>query len=295
MAINIAEAFAHRKKRVLLIDMDPQLHLTRFYGVIKPTDIDGPPAAQSYLSIVNTLDTVISYWEGKSPYKPSMTLNSLGVIKNNALGKTMWIDQFRFLPNDDNFSKYAWQWSNINLAPKGKVNPEVGYHLLKFFIELYSSNPKDNPDYIIIDAPPGINDWIVLNIINASDFVVLPVATGSFFDTEGMRVAIAMFENRKAVMRGDADYLVIPNNVKKRNRAHVANLGYLLQSKKLKPHLDPSLIVYERADIQNANTDGTSIFEAGKNEKLMGHFIRISKEIEKRMKSNKIITLKDKI
>ncbi len=145
-SINLAASLGVLKKKVLLIDLDPQGNTTTGVGINK-ADIN----KSIYDLIIDeaTLDEVIVKTKFKNLYVIPATINLAG--------------------------------ADIELIDKSKMDPTFvkGAQLKKYIDEI-----RDVFDFIIIDCPPSLG-ILTTNALTASDSVIIPVQC-EFFALEGI-------------------------------------------------------------------------------------------------------------
>lgn len=145
-SINLAASLGVLKKKVLLIDLDPQGNTTTGVGINK-ADIN----KSIYDLIIDeaTLDEVIVKTKFKNLYVIPATINLAG--------------------------------ADIELIDKSKIDPTFvkGAQLKKHIDEI-----RDVFDFIIIDCPPSLG-ILTTNALTASDSVIIPVQC-EFFALEGI-------------------------------------------------------------------------------------------------------------
>ena len=145
-SINLAASLGVLKKKVLLIDLDPQGNTTTGVGINK-ADIN----KSIYDLIIDeaTLDEVIVKTKFKNVYVITANINLAG--------------------------------ADIELIDKSKMDPTFvkGAQLKKYIDEI-----RDVFDFIIIDCPPSLG-ILTTNALTASDSVIIPVQC-EFFALEGI-------------------------------------------------------------------------------------------------------------
>ena len=145
-SINLAASLGVLKKKVLLIDLDPQGNTTTGVGINKA---DVNKSVYDLLIDEATLDEVMIKTKFKNLYVIPATINLAGV--------------------------------DIELIDKSKQDPTFvkGAQLKKHIDEI-----RDVFDFIIIDCPPSLG-ILTTNALTASDSVIIPVQC-EFFALEGI-------------------------------------------------------------------------------------------------------------
>ena len=145
-SINLAASLGVLKKKVLLIDLDPQGNTTTGVGINKA---DVNKSVYDLLIDEATLDEVMIKTKFKNLYVIPATINLAGV--------------------------------DIELIDKSKQDPTFvkGAQLKKYIDQV-----KDVFDFIIIDCPPSLG-ILTTNALTASDSVIIPVQC-EFFALEGI-------------------------------------------------------------------------------------------------------------
>ncbi len=145
-SINLAASLGVLKKKVLLIDLDPQGNSTTGVGIGKT---DYKKSIYELLKDEATLEDVIIKTKFKNLYVIPATINLAGI--------------------------------DFELMEKTKNDPEFvkGKQLKK-----YTDETKELFDYIIIDCPPSLG-ILTTNALTAADSVIIPVQC-EFFALEGI-------------------------------------------------------------------------------------------------------------
>lgn len=145
-SINLAASLGVLKKKVLLVDLDPQGNSTTGVGVSK-TDYD--KSIYDLLKDSTSLNEVIIKTKFKNLYLIPATINLAGI--------------------------------DFELLEMSKVDPSFsrGSQLKK-----YLDQAKEVFDYVIIDCPPSLG-ILTTNALTASDSVIIPVQC-EFFALEGI-------------------------------------------------------------------------------------------------------------
>lgn len=145
-SINLAASLGVLKKKVLLIDLDPQGNTTTGVGINKA---DVNKSVYDLLIDEAALDEVMIKTKFKNLYVIPATINLAGV--------------------------------DIELIDKSKQDPTFvkGAQLKKYIDQV-----KDVFDFIIIDCPPSLG-ILTTNALTASDGVIIPVQC-EFFALEGI-------------------------------------------------------------------------------------------------------------
>ena len=145
-SINLSASLGMYKKKVLLVDLDPQGNSTTGVGIGKT---DYAKSIYELLKDEANLKEVIIKTKFKNLYVIPATINLAGL--------------------------------DIELMEKSKMDPEFvrGMQLKKYLDEA-----KDLFDYIIIDCPPSLG-ILTTNALTAADSVIIPVQC-EFFALEGI-------------------------------------------------------------------------------------------------------------
>ncbi len=145
-SINLAASLGILRKKVLLVDLDPQGNTTTGIGINK-ADID--KSIYNLLIDHATIKEVIIKTKFKNLYVIPATINLAGI--------------------------------DIELMDKSRLEPgfSKGGQLKKYLDEV-----KEVFDYIIIDCPPSLG-ILTTNALTASDSVIIPVQC-EFFALEGI-------------------------------------------------------------------------------------------------------------
>lgn len=145
-SINLAASLGVLKKKVLLIDLDPQGNASTGTGIRKS---DFEKCVYDLLMDNATLNEVIMKTGFKNLYMIPATINLAGV--------------------------------DIELVEKSKMDPSI---TTNGQLKKYLDEAKELFDYIIIDCPPSLG-ILTTNALTAADSVLIPVQC-EFFALEGI-------------------------------------------------------------------------------------------------------------
>lgn len=145
-SINLAASLGVLKKKVLLIDLDPQGNASTGTGISK-SDFD--KCIYDLLMDNATLNEVIMKTDFKNLYMIPATINLAG--------------------------------ADIELVEKSKMDPSI---TTNGQLKKYLDQAKEIFDYIIIDCPPSLG-ILTTNALTAADSVLIPVQC-EFFALEGI-------------------------------------------------------------------------------------------------------------
>ena len=90
---------------------------------------------------------------------------------------------YHAITNQKNLKDYiiATEYENLDMIPSSTLMSSIEYDLFtkwqrEFILKQCLEEVKDSGryDYILIDAPPTLGGW-VMNILNASDYLIIPV------------------------------------------------------------------------------------------------------------------------
>jgi len=146
LSLNTAAAFAKKGGEVLLIDLDPTAHASRFFvkekGLFKNQMNEAPLARLAFTPGANDADSIVDFAVNKK----------IPLIKEVR-------DRIVLLPGGAELRHLLW----------GR-----GAHALKSVLPKLISELKPSFDYIVIDTAPDFT-ILVRNAIACSDLVVVPV------------------------------------------------------------------------------------------------------------------------
>ncbi len=146
LSLNTAAAFANKGGEVLLIDLDPTAHASRFFikekGAIKNKMNEAPLARLAFTPGANDADSIVDFAVNKK----------IPLIKEVR-------ERLVVLPGGAELRHLLW----------GR-----GAHALKTVLPKLINELKPSFDYIIIDTAPDFT-ILVRNAIASSDLVVVPV------------------------------------------------------------------------------------------------------------------------
>lgn len=156
-AVNLAHALAYKpfKKRVLVIDMDPQSNAT---AILSPNPKGGEKTIEDVF-----LDSRIKISACTVPSK----VKGVKIIPST-------LDAFKL------------QTSLTPFSPKGILGLKLKMEGDSKFLDSY--------DYIIIDCPPDIVGPLVANALAAADYLVMPLSAESIFGLQGVDYFMKYFD-----------------------------------------------------------------------------------------------------
>ncbi|MBF0233632.1 MAG: ParA family protein [Desulfamplus sp.] len=186
-AVNLSTALAIKKKKVLLIDIDPQSDSTR-------------ALMQNPSSIIQCIYQLLDPDED----------TDLKVLQNfiyPTIHKNLWI-----LPN-------ITETSGLEI-PLAQQFPESNMFLRKGIHEYV----KKHFDYIFIDCPPTLSIF-VSNALHCADCVIIPTDAGSGNSLEGVRGVLDLMDSIRQTGNPELKFLkILINKIDRRKSAHKANI-----------------------------------------------------------------------
>lgn len=188
-AVNLSAALAIKKKKVLLIDIDPQSDSTRAL-VQNPSSIDK--------NIYHLLDPEEETPDLQDSIYPTIHKN-LSIIPNITETSGLEIPLARNFPDS-------------NLYLRNAVRDHI----------------KDIFDYIFIDCPPTLSIF-VSNALHCADCVIIPTDAGSGNSLEGVRGVLDLMESIKISGNPELKFLkILINKIDRRKSAHKANIDSII-------------------------------------------------------------------
>ena len=188
-AVNLSAALAIKKKKVLLIDIDPQSDSTRAL-IQNPSSIDK--------NIYHLLD-------------PEEKISDLQNFIYPTIHKNLSI-----LPN-------ITETSGLEI-PLARNFPDSNLYL-RNAIRDYATN---NFNYIFIDCPPTLSIF-VSNALHCADCVIIPTDAGSGNSLEGVRGVLDLMESIKISGNPELKFLkILINKIDRRKSAHKANIDAII-------------------------------------------------------------------
>lgn len=239
-SINLSSSLAINKKRVLLVDIDPQAHSTLGLGIKAnghhPSlkDVLLAKAEQLYVLFNkrNIRDAIVSSQRDGLDIAPADAKLSQVIEK---LYRSYWFFRERILAKC--------------LEP---IKPEY--------------------DYIVIDCPPGLG-VLSLNAIKASDFVLIPCEM-SMASVEGVTTLVEAVSTTKG--NGFSNYkvlLTLVNPQSKTTNSHVMKLLSPFKGKILKTQIT------RNEQINQAQLERMDIFAFAPNSKGAEGYSQLTKEL----------------
>lgn len=182
-AINTAAALAKLNKKVLVIDFDHQSNLTKalFPSVHeKNKESSEKEEISIYRIIQKRMEDIISRKNKGATLlsQNKQPISYLEDIKKILLTYKKPGITFDVIPSSSrlaNFEVYSHKFSNP-----------------QFFLKNILSEIKENYDYVLIDSPPSLSP-ISINVLAASDGVIIPVSNGTF-PLEGIEILLGAIE-----------------------------------------------------------------------------------------------------
>jgi len=184
-AINLSAALAIKKKKILLIDIDPQSDSTRAL-------LQNPASINK--TVYHLLDPDEKIQDLQDFIHPTIHKN-LSIIPN--ITETSGLE----IPLAQNFPE-------SNLYLRSAVHDYV----------------KKTFDYIFIDCPPTLSIF-VSNALHCADCVIIPTDAGSGNSLEGVRGVLGLLESIKIAGNPELKFLkILINKIDRRKSAHKANI-----------------------------------------------------------------------
>jgi len=184
-AINLSAALAIKKKKVLLIDIDPQSDSTR-------------ALLQNNATIRKTVYHLLD---------PDEKTDDLQEFIHPTIHKNLSI-----IPN-------ITETSGLEI-PLAQNFPESNLYLRNAVHDYV----KENFDYIFIDCPPTLSIF-VSNALHCADCVIIPTDAGSGNSLEGVRGVLGLMESIKVSGNPELKFLkILINKIDRRKSAHKANI-----------------------------------------------------------------------
>jgi len=189
VTVNLATALAIKKKRVLVIDADPQSNTT---SALLPRD-------------VNLKETAYELFDPDAKKEPNFSNLIYPTIRNSLY----------LIPNV--LETAGHEISLIESISKG--NPV--YSLLRNRCRKYC---LENFDYVLIDNMPSLGIFLTLTLA-ISDFVIIPVDVGSAASISGVKNILDLMKSIAEEINPDmTGAKIITNRVDKRISACKANI-----------------------------------------------------------------------
>lgn len=186
-AVNLSASLSLKKKRILLVDNDPQSDSTR--------------ALMQDLSIIH--NCMYDILDPTTEKKPALEDCIYPTIHSN----------LDILPN-------ITETSGLEI-PLSMKFPESNSYLRSAIYEYVT----ENYDYIFIDCPPTLSVF-VSNALFCSDFVLIPMTAGSGNSLEGVKGVLDLMEEIKQAGNPDLKFLkILINKIDRRKSAHKANIN----------------------------------------------------------------------
>ena len=186
-AVNLSAALAIKKKKTLLIDIDPQSDSTRAL-MQNPAVVD---------------QCVYQLLDPDSKVFP----DSISDFIYPTIHKNLWI-----LPN-------ITETSGLEI-PLAQQFPASNMYLRNGIHEYV----KSQFDYIFIDCPPTLSIF-VSNALHCADCVIIPTDAGSGNSLEGVRGVLDLMESIRQTGNPKLRFLkILINKIDRRKSAHKANI-----------------------------------------------------------------------
>lgn len=164
---NLADALGKKKKRVLVIDNDAQCNSTSRL-LARNVNI-----AESLFDVLDPLSSEIRITNTIYP----TTLKNVSLLANIS--------------------------TTASLEPYIIANAPKSHMMLRDKIREYATS---NYDYTIIDTPPNLGSF-VLSSLYASDFVIVPIDSGSGDSVEGLLRAMSIIDATREEVNTDLRFL----------------------------------------------------------------------------------------
>jgi chromosome partitioning protein len=170
LALNLGSALTRLKKKICLIDCDPQANLTMALGYQQPDEL---PFALPHLmqELINN---------GSKTEKCGLLHKREYILKAQGLD---------FIPSSIDLI-------SIESALYSAISRES---ILKKIVAYI----KDGYDYVIIDTMPSLN-FTTINALNASDSIIIPMQP-QFFSAKGLELLLSTIANVKETLNSSLE------------------------------------------------------------------------------------------
>lgn len=257
LAINIAHCLVEReKKRVLLVDIDPQFNATQC--ILSP---------QQYIDHMDhNYDTICTLFQKKRLYVTSVNGTSSLAPKELENIKPISISEYLdLLPGD--LKLYEIEIT----AGQG----------LEFKLKRYLDIMKDKYDYVIIDTPPTPSIWMFSAII-ASNYYIIPIKPDPL-SSIGTDLLASIIKNNKENFNLQIKCLgLIFNMVENKSTLYKTTKKFFEDQSHWQPFIFKSYLS-KRVDIAKKQTSGMHIQKL-KNRDIRIQLIKIVDEFKEKLK-----------
>jgi chromosome partitioning protein len=237
-AVNLSAALAIKKKKVLLIDIDPQSDSTRAL-MQRNSAIEN--------SVYQLLDPDEKNKDPKNFVYPTIHKN-LSIIPNITETSGLEIPRAQNLPE-----------SNMYLS------------------DAIRDYVKSNFDFAFIDCPPTLSIF-VSNALHCADCVIIPTDAGSGNSLEGVRGVLELMESIRQTGNPGLQFLkILINKIDRRKSAHKANIDAINDRFGSENTFKTSVPTSTMFEISETIT-GSTIFSSDTASKGAAAFRNLSKE-----------------
>ena len=240
-AINLAASLSNNKRKVLLIDLDPQAHATLGLNI---------KAEQGIYNVLSKLtnkkaglaDIIQNVGENFDIAPSGIVLSTLEQELAGEIGR----------------ESRLWEVLN-NFSRDSGIPQNAG---------------KGNYDYILIDCPPNLG-ILTINAIRATHEIIVPVEA-SRFSLEGLSQLIDIINLVKDRLNHSVDYRVLVTNFDSRLRHSFKMLDKIKSTFKEKMF---SNIIHVNVKLREAQNEGTHILDYDKYCRGTKDYFSLSREI----------------
>lgn len=240
-AINLAASLSHNKRRILLIDLDPQAHATLGLNIKASLGIYN--VLSKLTNHKARLEDIIQNVDENFDIAPSGIV--LSTLEQELAGE---------------IGRESRLWETINNFSRDSGVPQ---------------NAGDgNYDYILIDCPPNLG-ILTINAIRATHEIIVPVEA-SRFSLEGLSQLIDIMNLVKERLNHSVDYRILVANFDSRLRHSFKMLDKIKSTFGGRMF---SNIIHVNVKLKEAQNQGTHIFNYDKYCRGTKDYFSLSREI----------------
>ena len=186
--------------------------------------------------------------------------NSTSILLQNSPETHTLYDVYTELDIDLPQCIHSTEYEQLDCLPNTQYTSALEPNLLRALPESFGiirqrlrSYVQEHYDYAILDCPPNMG-FFVVSALQASDFVVVPIKSGSAFSVQGLMKAINLIHEIQETGNSDLKFLrLLINQVDRRtstSKLTIAQIGKHFPKDQVFQTVVPTNAAFERAEAE---------------------------------------------